>query len=250
MPASPTAAQSVASRRNGSLSRGPTTPEGKARSAANAPAQRHGLRGSEFRLLPGEDEAEFAALRDDLLARHAPVGPAERHWVGRLAAAAWRARRLDALDELVLAASLAEVAGPEAAAGLPSLATLARYRARTERDHRQALAELDRLRAVRPRLPKHHLFENPEPARLRWIADRLEERAAARSVASGTPEPEASPAQPAPVAPEDGTASPARGTPEPEAPAATAAARPLNRAQRRRLMALERAGRRRVAAAA
>ena len=69
MPLSPLAAQSSASRANGVLSRGPTTPEGKARSALNG--TRHGLAGP-FRLLPGEDAAAYERLRAALLARHAP----------------------------------------------------------------------------------------------------------------------------------------------------------------------------------
>ena len=67
MPLSPTPAQSQASRANGALSRGPATDAGKARSAANAPAPSHGLRGTgPFAFLPGEDPAAF----DDLLADH------------------------------------------------------------------------------------------------------------------------------------------------------------------------------------
>src|SRR3954449_1722948 len=86
MPLSPTPAQSAPSRANGALSHGPVTPEGKARCAANAPAARHGLRGSgPFRLLADEDGTAFQALLDDLLARHAPVGAAERHCVEQLA---------------------------------------------------------------------------------------------------------------------------------------------------------------------
>ena len=52
MPLSPTAAQSATSRANGTLSRGPTTPSGKARSALNG--THHGLAGP-FRLLPADD---------------------------------------------------------------------------------------------------------------------------------------------------------------------------------------------------
>jgi hypothetical protein len=55
MPLAPTPAQTAASRSNGSLSRGPAIPEGKASAARNA--TRHSLGGG-FRLLPNEDAAE------------------------------------------------------------------------------------------------------------------------------------------------------------------------------------------------
>src|SRR4051795_4964313 len=98
MPLSPT--PSAASRANGALSHGPVPPEGKAGSAANAPAARHGLRGAgPFRLLADEDGTAFQALLHELLARHAPVGAAERHCVEQLAHACWRERRLAALDD-------------------------------------------------------------------------------------------------------------------------------------------------------
>ena len=75
MPASPTPAQSEASRQNGARSQGPATPEGKARSALNG--TRHGLRGSTFTLLPGEDPAAWAALLAGYLARFRPADAAE-----------------------------------------------------------------------------------------------------------------------------------------------------------------------------
>src|SRR3954447_13942817 len=102
MPLSPTAAQSATSRANGALSRGPATPSGKARSALNG--TRHGLAGP-FRLLPGEDAAAHERLRAALLARHAPADAAEEHWVEELAFAAWRLRRLRALDAAALDAA-------------------------------------------------------------------------------------------------------------------------------------------------
>ena len=52
-------ARAEASRTNGAKSRGPKTPEGKARSAQNA--LRHGMRAEKHVVLP-EDAAEFGAL--------------------------------------------------------------------------------------------------------------------------------------------------------------------------------------------
>src|SRR3954453_20603821 len=97
MPASPSPAQSSTSRANGALSRGPATPDGKARSAANA--TRHGLRGTS-RTVPPEHAPELAALRDALTARLAPADAVERHWVGEIAFALWQQQRLQAITTL------------------------------------------------------------------------------------------------------------------------------------------------------
>src|SRR5689334_16896921 len=84
------------------------------------------------RPLPAADTADLAAFRDALTARHAPVDAVERHRVGEIAFALWQQRRLQALAALALAA--AESGTDEPDARLPSLATLARYRGRVERD--------------------------------------------------------------------------------------------------------------------
>src|SRR5687768_14758479 len=133
MPLSPSAAQSQASRRNGRCSSGPSTPDGRARSSAQA--TRHSLRAGPFRLLADEDPARFAAHLDALLARHTPADAAERHQVEQIACAAWRQRRLLELETRLMEAL---DKGAEALAGLPSLATLGRYAARIERDLRLA----------------------------------------------------------------------------------------------------------------
>ena len=104
VPAPPRAAVSVsnaraeASRRNGARSRGPKTPEGKARSAQNA--LKHGLRVPKYVVLPDEDAAEFAELQAALLEELAPVGALQIVLARRVAIAAWRLARADRLERL------------------------------------------------------------------------------------------------------------------------------------------------------
>jgi len=228
MPVAPSPAQSAASRANGALSHGPATPEGKARSAQNA--IRHGLRAARPGALPPEDAAALAALRDALTARFAPADALEHHWVGEMAFALWQQRKLQALTAAVLAYAENGTDEPEPqaraepdTARLPSLSTLARYRARIERDLRLARQELEGARQSRPRLPADPQLANP--ARLRWLADRVEAAVADRAPANDTGEPDAQP-EPGPVA--------SACTSEPERP------QPLNRRERRRQEALRR----------
>src|SRR3954451_5025094 len=153
MPVSPSPAQSAAARGSGALSRGPATRDGKARSAGNA--TRHGLRGTS-RAIPPENAAALAEYREALTARLAPADPVEQHWVGEIAFALWQLRKLQALTAAVLAHAENGTDEPEPTR-LPSLATLARYRARIERDLRLARQEIDAARQSRPRLPSRPL---------------------------------------------------------------------------------------------
>jgi hypothetical protein len=156
-------------RRDGILSCGSVTPEGEARFAPNT--TKHGLCAKTFVLIGDEDAAALAALRGALAARHLPRDEAEAHWVEELAFAAWRQRRLRALEAQVLAC-----AGQPPEEGVPSpslssLSTLVRYRARLDRDWRRAGEELEALRRDRA-VP-------PSPAQLRLAADLIERGQAA-----------------------------------------------------------------------
>src|SRR5262245_50414713 len=152
--------RSETARRNGSLSRGPVTAEGKACSAMNA--TRHGVCATTMVPGTGED-VELAALRTALLMRWQPADAAEAHLVEELVFAAWRQVRLRAVEDAVLArAGRGEGPSP----GLPSLATLMRYRGRIDRDARVAAEELAALRRGRRELA--------DPMRLRWLAERIE----------------------------------------------------------------------------
>ena len=168
-PPPPAPDRAVISRRNGALSRGPVTPEGKARSALNA--TRHGLCARTPVLDDGEDGVAFADLRAALLARWQPMDAVEAHRVEELAFAARREVRLRAVEDAVLARA---GAGAPPDPGLPSFATLLRYRVPIARDARAATEQLQALRRGRRELA--------EPARLRWIAARIEQ---ARAILAG-----------------------------------------------------------------
>lgn len=145
MPCAPTSSQSEASRRNGALSCGPLTSRGKAASARNG--LRHGLFADKLQL-DEEEAAHFSDLLDDLARLHRPVGAVEAHWVRQMAVEMIRAERLNVIELRVEQAALA---GLEAVreAGLPSPATVLRYRARLQRDQERAAGELAAARALR-----------------------------------------------------------------------------------------------------
>src|SRR4051812_16808338 len=111
MPVSLTPARSEASRQNGARSQGPATAEGKARSALNG--TRHGLRGSTFTLLPGEDAAAWAAVPAGSPPRLRPADAAERACVERLAACDWREARLLRLKAETLFAGRGDTSEPD-----------------------------------------------------------------------------------------------------------------------------------------
>ena len=204
------------SRRNGALSRGPVTPAGKARSARNA--TRHGLCARTLVLEDGADALALAELRAALFARWQPLDAAEAHLVEELVFAAWREVRLRAVEDAVLVQAATGAPPP----GLPSLATLLRYRARIERDAQAATERLLALRRGRRELA--------EPAQLRWLAARIEQARAilageppeaaaddekyTNDFDSGTNEPEGAPSPPPPAGPQPAR-DPLRGMDEP-----------------------------------
>jgi len=93
-------AQSEASRRNGARSRGPVSPEGKARASRNA--LRHRLRSTRS-LAPGEDPEAFATLLADLCCEAAPRSRLEALLFERLALTFWKLARRDRLEATLAA---------------------------------------------------------------------------------------------------------------------------------------------------
>lgn len=115
--------------------------------------------------LPDEEIDGFRTILRDWEARLNPIDDAERAVADTFACAAWRRRRLDAVDEQVLR-SLAR--GQVPPAGMPSLSTLIRYRARLAKDVDVLKIELKWLWRLRP---KAVLEDDLNPARFAWLLE-------------------------------------------------------------------------------
>jgi hypothetical protein len=141
-PAAPSAADDAAAararraRENGARSRGPVTPEGKARASRNA--LRHGLAARVHLVVEPEGDAAFQGLGTRLLAELAPAGEVETFLVARLAAAMWKTGRAERLEARAFAA------GPEP--DPRHLALALRYHGSASRELFRTLRELKDLR--------------------------------------------------------------------------------------------------------
>ncbi|MEX2260514.1 MAG: hypothetical protein WD696_01110 [Bryobacteraceae bacterium] len=156
--------QREANRRNAQKSTGPQTAEGRA--AVRFNALKHGLAADV--LLPGEDEAAFNEILEDLRARFQPIDAVENILVNQMAMAYWRQSRYlqieagfyslrtdelphdfaDRYTETSLRCRLGYILDKDAK-GPQTLATLSRYETRAERSFYRALHELQRLQAGR-----------------------------------------------------------------------------------------------------
>src|SRR5262245_37509976 len=87
--------RSLTSAANGRKSRGPVTPEGKARSARNS--TRHGLF-SQALILPHESTHEFEERCKDYHRSFAPANHEQALLVDAMVAASWRLKRCMAID--------------------------------------------------------------------------------------------------------------------------------------------------------
>jgi hypothetical protein len=185
-------ARAEASRKNGARSRGPRTPEGKARAAQNA--LKHGMRAQKHLVLPDRDAAEFAGLEAALLEELAPVGALQAVLARRIALAAWRLARADRIEaELFEERRSADgglgLAMVQDGNGTKWFETLLRYRGAAMAEFWRALRTLKALQAEQaletgPALAAHPLQTHPmTPAARRPLVRRPQpdepERAAA-----------------------------------------------------------------------
>lgn len=150
-----TPSKHAANRANALRSTGPKSAAGQAASSKNA--LRHGLLSRDV-VLGDEDGREFDAFTRALRRSLAPVGAVERALSGRAIAAAWRLRRVERIETLMLEAGRKNWRGEEV--GLNTgfvgycvngdvFSKLSRYEAGIERAFLRALHELQRLQAAR-----------------------------------------------------------------------------------------------------
>ncbi|WP_027136280.1 hypothetical protein [Geminicoccus roseus] len=207
-------AQAQASRQNGARSRGPTTPEGKARAAQNA--RTVAMRSTDPCLADFEETDRFHELERSVYDRYRPLCPVEASLCARIAMALWRAERADQLEAeywclpvpvsrfsetLKLAAVLVHEEGHRPR----SLATILRYQAEAMNAVTRALKALALLRAgtAEPRNEE----DEPADAKEAGPAPANQNQPVPAAICTNEPEPE--PAQPAPE-PVEPAAAPAR----------------------------------------
>ena len=96
MPATRSPAQIEASRRNGARSKGPVTPEGKAKASRNA--LKHGLTAMEHLVLEDEVPDALEALIDTVAEETGATSEIEHRLARRLAIAFWKSERADKVE--------------------------------------------------------------------------------------------------------------------------------------------------------
>jgi hypothetical protein len=134
-----TNAQITANQINSQSSTGPRTEEGKQTASRNN--FRHGLASSQI-LIPGENPAEFEAMRDGFLADQKPTNMIEAALVTNMATHYWLAQR---------AIRLQTVAFAESGVDEKKLALYLRYQTTHDRAFHKCLSDLLKLRAERRR---------------------------------------------------------------------------------------------------
>jgi hypothetical protein len=162
-------AKKDSARRNGAKSRGPVTPEGRARSSANS--LRHGLTASNV-VLHGESREDFDLLLADYVDQFRPATRVEMELIESMAVARWRLRRLLGIENNMLRVEMSrraeeiddEFQALDEAGRLAwvfqkmadqstSLELIIRYEAATNRSYDRAFKQLILLRSGQPAAP-------------------------------------------------------------------------------------------------
>jgi hypothetical protein len=161
-------AQIEAARRNGARSRGPVTPEGKAKASRNA--LKHGLAALHHLVLEDEAPSELEELTARLLAEVGPASEIEARLVRRMAIAFWKGERAERIEVALFDAAPRlrppqagiewEEANPLTTFDLKRFNAVRGYQAQQGRELSRCLKELRALR----REPLAECTDEPEDA--------------------------------------------------------------------------------------
>ena len=146
-------------RRDDHASTGPRTDAGKAISSMNS--LKHGLTSRRV-VLPGEDQADFDRLHNQLLSDHTPVGALEIELVAEIAACLWRLQRARRYESTVLETSSFELFVSHTQA--KGFETLLRYMGAIERQLNRAIVRLREAQGARRKSAA------PQPPRIKAMS--------------------------------------------------------------------------------
>lgn len=135
--------RSITSAINGARSKGPRTPQGKARSSRNR--EKHAMY-SDALILGNESMEEFLSLRSELHENFSPADRVQAGLVDTMAVAMWRRRRVQRPQDEAMQQALENPALAESAA--ISLGRYCAYEARQVRIFDVAFSSLRRLQAL------------------------------------------------------------------------------------------------------
>lgn len=159
--------RSESNRRNGQLSTGPRTPEGRATSAKNA--VKHGLTSREV-VLASESIEVYDQLLEDLTKTFNPEDPFEKILVMRIAQCTWRLQRITRIESQLFDCGAQDSENHPIFAGIGirfgcrppgigdvfkplassnTLSNLMKYEAHCERALARALRDLERIQILR-----------------------------------------------------------------------------------------------------
>ncbi|WP_321477209.1 hypothetical protein [uncultured Paludibaculum sp.] len=145
-----TAAQITANQANARRSTGPTSVEGKAKSAQNA--RNHGFTAKTLNISDAE-RADFETLQSELLTQTCPSGRLEVEIFQRILTHSWNLMRIETFESEILAKTdPMATPGPET----DKLERYARYRRDLERSLYRAINELRKLQTERAALMQQH----------------------------------------------------------------------------------------------
>jgi len=172
--------RSEAARINGAKSKGPITPEGRARSSQNS--LRHGLLAEQV-LLPHEDKAHYNQARDSYVQSFQPADQPQLDLVETMAAARWRLNRLVDMEATILEIEMlrhnhdiekdfADIIASEKLAWTfdhmanngKGLQLLLRYEGQLNRTYDRALKQLQSLQKTNPPDPEVKVPNEPKLA--------------------------------------------------------------------------------------